>query len=210
MALTTTTNSSAITATDQQVVVASATGFSAGKTVKVNAEFMQVRKDYASGTTIPVIRGLGGTLPQAHGVTSNVTVGDGSDFANPSAQGAVPYPMFGRTREIKAYGAAGAITLPTPGNDMVAIINGTNALAMTVANPTKDQDGDILIITGNGKAAHTVTYTAGVGNGGSGYDVFTFASGANNTVMLIAANAIWNPLPSLIAGTATAISATIA
>ena len=84
------------------------------------------------------------------------------------------------------------------------------ALAMTLANPTKDQDGDILIITGNGKAAHTVTYTAGVGNGGASYDVFTFATGANNTVSLIAANAIWNPCPSLIGGTATAITATIA
>ena len=50
MALTTTTCSSAIAAADQSIVVASATGFSAGKTVLVNGEFMKVRKDYASGT----------------------------------------------------------------------------------------------------------------------------------------------------------------
>jgi hypothetical protein len=209
MALTTTTNSSAIAATDQSFVVASATSFSAGKIVKVNGEFMQVLSSYTSGTTIPVRRGLNGTQPQAHGATSNGSVGDGSDFAQAAPQGTMAYPGI-RVREVKAYGAAGAITLPTPGNDAVAILNGTNALAMTLANPTKDQDGDILIVTGNGKAAHTVTYTAGVGNGGSGYDVFTFATGANNTVAFIAANAIWNPLPSLIAGTATAISATIA
>lgn len=209
MALTTTTNSAAIAASDQTLTVASATGFAAGKVVKVNGELMQVRADYSSGTTIYVRRGIGGTYPMAHGITSNVTVGDGSDFAQGSAQEAVAYPFI-RAREIKSYGAAGAITLPTPGNDMVAILNGTNALAMTLANPTKDQDGDILIITGNGKAAHTVTYTAGVGNGGASYDVFTFATGANNTVSLIAANAIWNPCPSLIGGTATAITATIA
>lgn len=210
MALTTTTNSVAVAASDQSITVASATGFSAGKIVKVNAEFMQVRKDYVSGTTVPVLRGQGGTFPMAHGVTSNVSVGDGADFAQGAAADTVAYPLAGRVREVKAYGAAGAVTLPTPGNDMVAIINGTNALAMTVANPSKDQDGDILVVIGNGKAAHTLTYTAGYGNGGGSYDVLTFASGANNTVMLMAVNGIWNLLPSLIGGTATAVTVTIA
>jgi hypothetical protein len=209
MALTTTTVSVAIAAADQSITVASATSLAAGKIVKVNDEFMQVRKDYSSGTVIPVLRGQGGTLPKAHGITSNVVHGDATDFANTVPQGTVPYPYV-RVREVRAYGAAGAITMPTPGNDMVAIINGTGALAMTLANPTKDMDGDTLTIIANGKAAHTVTYTAGFGNGGSSYDVLTFASGAQNTVVAMAANGFWCLLPSLIAGTATAVSVTIA
>lgn len=208
MALTTTTNSSAIAATDQSIVVASATGFSAGKIVKVNSEFMQVRKDYSSGTTIQVTRGLQGTLALDHAITSNVTVGDGIDFANAAPQGALPYPFI-RVREFKSYNAAGAITLPTPGNDMVALINGTVARAMTLANPTKDQDGDELIIIGNGKAAHTVTYTAGLGNAGSSYDVATFDTGGQNLIRLIAANGIW-VLASPMTGTLTAAVPAIA
>ena len=202
MALTTTTCSSAIAAADQSIVVASATGFSAGKKVLVNGEFMQVRKDYASGTTIPVLRGLDGTLPLAHAVTSNVTVGDGSDFANAAPTGTVAYPRT-RVREVRSYNADGAIALPTPGNDMLAIINGTSARAMTLANPTKDQDGDVLIVVGNGKAAQTITYTAGLGNGGSGLDVGTFDTGAQCAEQFIAANGIWVPLPSPRAGTLT-------
>lgn len=208
MALTTTTNSAAIAAVDQYITVASATGFSAGKIVKVNAEWMQVRKDYASGLVVPVSRGLNGTLSQAHAVTSNVTVGDGQDFANAAPQGTIAYPFI-RVREFLSYNAAGAITLPTPGNDMVAIINGTSARAMTLANPTKDQDGDMLIIIGNGKAAHTVTYTAGLGNASTGYTIGTFDTGGQCSIALIAANAIWVPFPSPLSGTLTAIDVAI-
>jgi hypothetical protein len=208
MALTTTTCSAAIAAGDNSITVASATGFSAGKIIKVNAEFMQVRKDYSSGTTIQVSRGKQGTLPQAHAITSNVTVGDGQDFANAAPQGLVPYP-FARVRQFASYNAAGAISLPTPGNDMVALINGTVARAMTLANPSKDQDGDELIIIGNGKAAHTVTYTAGLGNAGASYDVATFDTGGQNLIRLIAANGIW-VLASPMTGTLTAAVPAIA
>lgn len=205
MALTTTTNSSAIAADDNAIVVASATGFSAGKKVLVNGEFMQVTKAYASGTTIPVHRGVDGTFRLAHAVTSNVTVGDsGSDFSAGAAGNTKAYPSV-RVRQVRSYNAAGAITLPTPGNDMLAIINGTSARAMTLANPTKDQDGDILIIVSNGKAAHTVTYTAGLGNASTGYTVATFTTGAQQTLSLIAVNGIWNQAQSQFSGTLTAI-----
>jgi hypothetical protein len=209
MALTTTTNAVAITALDQTITVASATGFSAGMMVKINTEFCQVRKDYVSGVVVPLLRGLAGTFPQAHAITSNVTVGNPGDFAEAAPQGTLAYP-FVRVRQFASYNADGAITLPTPGNDMVALINGTVARAMTLANPTKDQDGDMLIILGNGKAAHTVTYTAGLGNAGSGLDVATFDTGGQCSIMLIAANAIWVPLPSPLSGTLTAIDVAVA
>jgi hypothetical protein len=74
---------------------------------------------------------------------------------------------------------------------MVAIINGTGALAMTLANPTKDMDGDSLIIIANGKAAHTVTYTAGLGNGGGNYDVGTYSGTLAGGCTLMACNGFW-------------------
>jgi hypothetical protein len=210
MALTTTTLSSACGASDQSIVVASATGFAAGSLILIDGEVLKVRKDYVSGTTIGVLRGLDGSKRAAHPVTANVTVGLASDFALPVEQGFVDYAVVGRGRQVSSYTAAGAIALPNPGSDALAILNGTNAIAMTIANPTKDMDGSILIIVGNGKAAHTVTYTAGLGNAGGGYDVGTFDTGGQCSVMLIAANAIWVPLPSPFSGTLTAIDVAIA
>jgi hypothetical protein len=210
MALATTTLSAAISASDREITVASATSVAAGRLIRINGEMLKVAQNYASGTTVPVLRGQDGTVASAHAVTSNVTHGVASDFANPAAGGPVTNIPAQRAREVKAYGAAGAITLPTPGNDMLAIINGTSALAMTVANPTKDMDGDILIVVGNGKAAHTVTYTAGLGNGGSGLDVGTFDTNAQCSMMFIAANGIWVPLPSPLSGTLTGCDVAVA
>ena len=209
MALTTTTISAAVAVNDTSITVTSATGFAAGSSVLIDQELMKVAQSYVSGTTIPVLRGQDGTVTAAHKASANCSVGLASDFANPVATTSITYATV-RGRTLTSYSAAGAIALPTAGADAVAVINGTNALAMTLANPTKDMDGSMLWIAGNGKAAHTVTYTAGFGNGGSSYDVFTFASGANNGIALIALNGIWNLQQSLIGGTATAVTATIA
>jgi hypothetical protein len=204
MALTNTTNSAAIAAGDLTITVASATDFAANKLVKVGQEFMLIRKDYVSGTAIPVHRAQMGTANVAHGITSNVQVGTGEDFASSAAQGPNAYP-FTRVRQMKSYGASGAITLPTPGNDMVAILNGTSVLSMTIADPTKDQDGDMLIVLGNGIAAHILTYTAGFGRPTTptSYDVTTFDAAGQGSVMLIACNGTWVFLPSPISGTLT-------
>ena len=108
-----------------------------------------------------------------------------------------------------SYSAAGAIALPTPGNDAVAVINGTNALAMTLAAPTKDMDGCILIIAGNGKAAHTVAPATALNDAGSNFDTaITFASGGKQIVVLIAINEFWCIYPSVAAGTLTNVSVT--
>ncbi len=209
MAFTRTTASAAIGASDGSITVASATGFAANSLILVDNEFMQVRADYVSGTSIPVLRGRNGSIGAAHAITSGVVVGLASDFAVPPPQATVSAPLA-RIRQVSAYGAAGAISLPSPGSDAVAIINGTAALAMTLADPAKDNDGDMLFIVGNGKAAHTVTYTAGLGDAGSGYDVGTFDSGGQCCLSLIAANESWVPLSSPLSGTLTAIDIAIA
>lgn len=198
MALTRTTLSSAVALGDIQVTIASITALALGDHILINGERMRVTSVPAAATSpVGVFRGDAGTKVVAHPVTSGVAFGKPEDFASPVSG-------YARRREVRAYTAAGAIALPTPGQDAVAIINGTAALAMTLADPGKDQDGDILIIVGNGKAAHTVTYTAGWGDAGSGADVGTFDASGQCAMAFIAANETWVPLPSPMSGTLTA------
>ncbi len=203
MAKTTTTLSAAVTNTDEVIIVASANGFAANNLIRLDQEWMAVLSTYVSGTTIPVRRGLNGSFNDAHAVTANVITGLTTDFDGPSATVVTAYPLSGLRRKLTSYGAAGAITLPVSGEDVIAVINGTQALGMTVAAPSKDIDGSILVIIGNGKAAHTVSLPAGIGlgAGGSGVDVGTFGSGAQMSVVLIAANGAWVPFPSFYGGT---------
>jgi hypothetical protein len=208
MALATTTLSSAVVVTDTSIVVASATSVAAGRLVLVDGEFMQVTQDYVSGTTVNVVRGQNGTVTAAHAASANVTHGAAADFTVPSAgtsnlkPGVIPFTTT-------SYSAAGAIAFGAA-QWTTALINGTGALAMTLANPDSSQDGLILAIVANGKAAHTVTYTAGLGDAGSGYDVGTFDGSGQCCMLLTAANSIWVPLPSPMSGTLTAIDVAIA
>lgn len=198
MALTRTTLSAAASADAKQVTIASITALAVGNFIKIGSEIMRVTSVPTSASNpVGVFRGVQGTKVIAHPVTAGVAFGSPEDFA-------APVGGVARRREIRSYTAAGAITLPTPGNDMVAILNGTTALAMTLANPGKDQDGDVLEIVGNGKAAHTITLTSGWGNAGSGADVGTFDTGGQCAMRFIAANEIWVPCPSPFSGTLTA------
>ena len=208
MALATTTLSSAVTVTDSEIVVASATSVAAGRIVLVDGEFMQVLQSYVSGTTVGVTRGQNGTTTAAHVASANVTHGAAADFtvAAPGTAnlrpGTIPFTTT-------SYSAAGAVAFGAA-QWTTAIINGASALAMTLADPDSSQDGIILAIVANGKAAHTVTYTAGLGDAGSGYDVGTFDGSGQCCMLLTAANSTWVPLPSPFSGTLTAIDVAIA
>jgi len=213
MALVHTTVSAAVTTSDTSITVASATGFAAGYIVRIGDEQMRVGSAYVSGTTIPVIRGQEGTLVTAHAVTTGVVCGIASDWATSvGASTLTQYPLAGKARLVTTYGAAGAISLPTPGTDAVAIINGTSALAMTVAVPTKDLDGSLLWIAGDGAGAHTVTFAGGLSGAGASYDVVTI--NATAPVLLgpfMAVNSLWQCAVTVpMAGTVTALTATVA
>lgn len=211
MALTTTTLASACAASDTSIVVTSATGFAARSYVLVDQEQMQIAGSYTSGTTVPVRRGQGGTVAGAHVAGANAVMGTGSDFAAVAPQVNANFPIAGRARTLTSYSASGAIALPTPGNDAVAILNGTSVLAMTVAAPTKDMDGDILWIIGNGVAAHTITFTGGLSGAGTSYDVLTVNASAPIATGVIACNGLWMSwVQTPMAGTVTNITGTIA
>lgn len=212
MSLTTTTLSSAVTATDRQIVVASATGFAAGNRILVDQEVMRVSKAYSSGTTILLDgRGLDGTVVGAHVTTANVTTGTSQDFASAGPQTPVTYAIAGRVRTLTSYSASGAITLPTAGTDAVAIIDGTTGVDMTVAAPTKDMDGSILWVSTNGAATtSTVTFTGGLNGAGTSYDKITFNTSAPVCVQAMAVNGNWmSIIAPAMGGTVTNLIGTI-
>lgn len=84
------------------------------------------------------------------------------------------------------YTALGAITIQ-PG---ISYINGTT-LAMTLANPTVEQNGMIMMIISTNASAQTVTYTAGFGGGTTARDVATFGGAVNDNMVIIAFNGVW-------------------
>ena len=213
MALTRTTLSAAVALGDRDIVVASATGIVANDLVKVDEEFMQVLSTYVSGTTIPVRRGQNGTAQVAHPTSAGVVHAANSDaeWGGTPAGVVVPYGLAGRRRRVLSYSATGAITLPAAGEDMVAVLNGTTILAMTIAAPTTDMDGSRLTIVGNGAAAHTLTFAGGISGAGGSYDVVTVNATAPVAVEVIAANALWMAVVNVpMAGTVTNITATVA
>ena len=210
MATTTTTLSTAVALDATTIKVASATGFGKGKQILLNGELLRQSADAsASATTIiPVLRGQGGTVNAAHPVSSEVTVGDAyEDFPNAGVASASTslLPVQANMPRF-AYSASGALS-PVAG---FHVLNGTDARLMTLANPTNAMDSQLMIIVGNGKAAHTVTYAAGLGDASTGYTVATFPTGGQACLPLIACGGIWVPLASPFAGTLTGIDISIA
>jgi hypothetical protein len=211
MAFTTTTLTAAVAVNDVIINVTSAAGFVANEYCKIEQEIFQVGKGYVSGLAIPVSRGQNGSVTAAHAITANVTVGLGSDFSAPTAPTVVSYPP-NRARVVRSVGTNVAIAGPVPGSDLVVLINGTVALTtLTIASPTKDQDGDMLYLISNGKAAHVVTYTTtGLGNAGAGYTALTMIVGSQQCIPLMAANGIWVHAGGLLSGTLTNILTALA
>lgn len=209
MAITATTLSGAVVVDQNTISVASATGFAAGNLIRIDDEILEVSSDYISGTSIGVLRGREGTATTAHPTAALVVTGLGSDFVGGAPQTTSPYPIAARARPVKSYSAAGAIDLPTPGSDLVAVINGTGALAMTLAVPTKDMDGCQLIIASNGKAAHTVTASGGFGANTTNSDVMTFHATQTQAITCVACNGVW-VLVGHVAGAATVAGAGLA
>lgn len=218
MSLNTTTLSNAVVVTDRSIVVASASGFAANQKVVVDGEEMRITQSYVSGTTIPVLRGQNGTVTAAHPKSALVKSGDAlTDFALTPVQGfgeAVDMPGATNWAPVVSYSASGAIALPTTTGISVAILLGTSTLAMTIANPTADIDGAIMIIVGSGKSASTIDFPDATGlsgaTGASGYDTITFQNGGQCSLMLVACNSVWVLLGVPITGTTTALSVAIA
>jgi hypothetical protein len=211
MALVTTTLSAAVASTDASITVASATSIVAGRIIQIDGERMVVTRAYVNAsTTVPVLRGQGGTQPRAHANSGNVTHGDPSDFAAdpPQASAGLPMPV---TMVFDSYSASGAISFGQARLTIAQLI-GTSTLAMTIAAPDKSLDGYLLMVIGNAKSQSTVATatTVGFGNAGASYDTFTFQNAGNLALFFVACNGFWNILNTPITGTSTALSVAIA
>jgi hypothetical protein len=207
-----TTLASACGLSTNKIVVAAATSFVAGLRLKVDQEEMLIAGGYSNsinGVNVPVIRAQGGTVAQAHPSGANVVLWQTTDVVATDPQLAVNTPIAGRARPLKSYSASGALDLPTAGNDAVAVLNGTAALTMTLARPGKDLDGSILVIVGNGSAAHIVQPAVAINDAGANFDTaMTFAAGGKNMVVLMAINEFWCIFQSVFAGTSTNVAVT--
>lgn len=210
MALVTTTLGAAMAAGDTKATVASATSVAAGRVVLVDGEYMVVRSSYVSGsTTVPVRRGQQGTAQVAHVSGAEFTHGATDDYANPPPGSVVAIGPSTGVRRV-SYSAAGAIALPAvPGEELFVTLNGTDALAMTLADPDEAINGAVLHLDANGAAAHTITSASGFGGAGSSYDVLT----ANGTGTIgfdaRASGGLW-VLVGQVTGTLTNVAAAIA
>jgi hypothetical protein len=205
MALTPTTLAGGMSANDTEVLLTSIAGLAVGQQIVVDQETMRALNiGLSAAVPVQVTRGLRGSNVVAHPAGARATFGPSVDFSVSKVGGAA-------RRDIVSYSVSGAIALPTPGVDRIAILNGTVALNMTVAAPGLENDGDLLVIVGNGKAAHVVTVAGGLGAVGSAVDALTMAAGGQNSVALVAANGAWVPFGgSVLAGTLTNITVTAA
>jgi hypothetical protein len=210
MAFTRTTLSAAQGLNDTTALVASLTGLAVGDLIRIDNEMEKIVGPLPTAATTPinVLRGQEGTIQAAHPVTAGVI--DGKTQTNlqtadwgQAAGGAASPAMLAtpRPRKVISLTAAATLDLPTPGTDLLVILNGTAAIAVTVPAPTGANDGDRLTVIGNGKAAHTVIFTTGLGAVGATADTVTFAAAQQQGFEAIAAGVAWVTL-----GTNTAVA----
>lgn len=192
MALATTTLSATITAIDTKIVLASATSIAVGRTILIDQEVMQVSKEWVSGTTVPVLRGLDGTKAAAHFLTAAVTHGLGSDFPNPQPQTHTTYPTVRATLVTSVTTTSTSLVLPPAGCDMRVVINLATAISLTIPVPTKEMDGTIITFVASAIAIqHALIFTGGLNGGSTGYTTFTAAATGSTCFSVIACNGLW-------------------
>ena len=201
MALANTTLGAACALTDKQLTVASATSLAAGLFGTVDGEWVQITKGYTVGsTTVPVLRAQEGTAQIAHPTGAQISwYLLPSDFPAESPGTVIPSPLAGRAREVYSVTASAAWTPKAGNQDELVILNGTSVIALTIVNPTQDQTGKRVTFVGNGKAAHTITYTTtGFGNIGATADVLTFHATMAQGCEMMAVGGFWIQLGTVV------------
>lgn len=181
-----TTLAHSVAVTDIVINVTSQTGFAVGMKVLIDSEIMRVTQGYLSQpylgtTTIPVSRGQDGTVTTTHANGVPVAVGDAMiDFMLRSAPGsAVDLPGLTPWAPAISMGATDT-AVPLPHTVGFSVVTLPVSAALTLALPTVDLTGALLVLVGNaagtggvvvastpapitpgGAAGHTVTVTAG-------------------------------------------------
>lgn len=210
MAFTVATLSAAVGLNDTTVLLSALTNLVAGNLIRVDGEFMKC-VSVPSGATVPVpvLRGQEGSAQVAHVISARAVIGATpsnlvtADWGQPAAGSpSIAGLSSARPRVLISITATPTTIVPTPGVDTVVFLNGTGVINVTISAPGSGSDGDRLTVIGNGKAAHTCTFTTGLGAVGATADVATFAAGQQQGVDVMAAGVAWCGLGQ-VAGAAT-------
>lgn len=205
MALTRTTLTAAIRATDLTIPVAStATGFPAvgvilnpQQLMLIDDETMFVVYVPMSGVVVVRSRGSDGSAAQAHDVGAPVvTSPQASDFPALIPGLSVSHPVA--AADNLTYGQDQAIAVPVI--DMtVAFLSKATAGAFTLGAPSLASTGLRLVLTSTTAAAHVVTATGLLLNGATGgpFSSVTFPAFAGASVTLLAQNGSWNVMATV-------------
>lgn len=187
MALTTTSLAAALNAASLVATVTSASGATVGGFLKADDEYMVITA--INGTQITVrSRGDYGSAVGAHVALAPVTFGLAADLPNPPA-GAVLAGLD--TNALQSISADGAIDVSALVKKTTVVVTKATAAALTLAAPSKAQDGLEVTILSATAAAHTVTYTAGFYGDTTASDVATFAAKAGASMTIVARGGTW-------------------
>lgn len=184
--------------------VASGTGFPAvgtianpGYLVRIDNEYLLAVAQPVAGTIKIAMRGYNGTVAAAHDVLAKVQVSALAADFTPNPPGASvslpPYTPIQQTiGEDIAYAAADVLAWGNQPQNF-AILKAT-AAAITLAAPSKAQDGETIVFTSDTAAAHVITATSLIADGvsGSPHTTATFAAFIGATITLQAQNGLWN------------------
>jgi hypothetical protein len=189
MALNTTTTTAAIAASDLYIPVASVTGVSVGRKVRINNEFIGAVIGYVGLIVQVRSRGAEGTRASAHGVSSPITFGDGTDFTTPTeardsiVPAVLPAQVF--------MNADAAIVVPD--KDTTIVFTKGSALLSTLPAPSAAQDGVRLTILSGSAFAHVITATTLLQDGvtGGAKTTATFAAFVGASLVLQALKGTW-------------------
>jgi hypothetical protein len=190
MALTQTSISAALSANALVLAATSATGATVGGFAKVDGEYMVITA--ISGTQISVrSRGDLGTSAVAHAVLAPLTFGLASDL--PALGAGDTIPQVFEAYDVASIGANGAIACPD--RPTLFLINKATALgSSTFANPSKAQNGLVVVFTSTTTAAHVVTLVTSQDGTTGNHTTYTFAAFAGCTFGVVATNGSWNVL----------------
>lgn len=205
MALTATTTAAAVTASQIKglSITSTATGFPAvgvknsKQVLQIDGEYMLIDQVTASGVVDVLLRGFNGTTAVAHDILAPVvTSTSASDFPATPTGASTPRPPY--VDNIVTCGQNGVIAVPT--QDTTVLLTKATALASTtLAAPSKGNDGVTLTITSETAAAHVVTATTLIADGvsGSPHTTMTWAAYKGASIILRAANGLWNVLSAV-------------
>lgn len=191
MALSSTTLTGDITDRGLGIPVASVTGATVGRMVRINNERIGAITEVIGLTVRVRGRGDAGTAAEAQKAGSAVSFGDPSDFVKPNVSETAAIQQY---VDRQTYLLAGAIEVTADQREQTVLLMGAAAIAMTLAAPAADQDGKKLTILNGTAFAHTVTATGLLHDGvtGGAKNTATAAAFLGASLQLMAMKGFWH------------------